>query len=465
MSVRRTRTTSRLTAAALAAGLTLTLGQEAGAAALNGREGEAFALPAAAGKTFLDAEASGGAGLLIWSEATATTTLTTGADANRLHVRVRGDQCLGAPIARVHVDGQQVISTAVTSSAWTRLAVSGSWPAGRHTVAVTFPNDELAAGCDRNLRLDRIGFAAVDGDTAPPPSDNPLDGVSFYVDPDSQARHEMTLRAGDPAAVSALRKIAQQPNSEWYGDWVPTSQVRDRVADRTSKAAASGSVPVVVLYAIPGRDCGMYSAGGLSGPVAYAAWIQAVTDGIGNRRAVVVVEPDALAQLDCLAAGPRQERIDMLRAAVRTLSTAPHAVVYLDAGNSGWIGAAEMAARLRSAGVALADGFATNVSNFNRTSAEVAFGDDLSGRLDGAHFVVDTSRNGLGPAEGAQAWCNPRGRALGDRPTTITASPAADAYLWIKLIGQSDGECDRGEPAAGTWWPEYAIGLANRASY
>jgi endoglucanase len=180
---------------------------------------------------------------------------------------------------------------------------------------------------------------------------------------------------------------------------------------------------------------------------------------------VVVLEPDGLAQLDCLAAGPRQERLDMLRSAVGVLSSAPGAVVYLDAGNSGWIGAAAMADRLRSAGVGQASGFALNVSNFHRTNHEVAFGDDLSGRLDGAHYVVDTSRNGPGPVAGDRGWCNPRGRALGDRPTTNTGSAAADAYLWIKMVGQSDGECGRGEPAAGTWWPEYAIGLAQRAAY
>jgi endoglucanase len=179
----------------------------------------------------------------------------------------------------------------------------------------------------------------------------------------------------------------------------------------------------------------------------------------------VVVEPDALAQLDCLAAGPRQEPIDMLRDAVQTLKSASGAVVYLDGGNSNWIGAAEMASTLRSAGVAQADGFSLNVSNYNRTSDELAYGDDLSARLDGAHYVVDTSRNGLGPVSGSLAWCNPQGRALGHRPTTDTGSAAADAYLWIRKPGESDGDCGRGEPAARTWWPEYAIGMAQRAAY
>ncbi|MGW5026607.1 glycoside hydrolase family 6 protein, partial [Streptomyces albidoflavus] len=44
-------------------------------------------------------------------------------------------------------------------------------------------------------------------------------------------------------------------------------------------------------------------------------------------------------------------------------------------------------------------------------------------------------------------------------PTTRTGDPLLDAYLWIKRPGESDGSC-RGGPSAGTWWPEYALGLA-----
>ncbi|RKN54957.1 endoglucanase, partial [Streptomyces klenkii] len=80
--------------------------------------------------------------------------------------------------------------------------------------------------------------------------------------------------------------------------------------------------------------------------------------------------------------------------------------------------------------------------------------------LGGAHFVIDTSRNGNGPYEGTdEPWCNPPGRALGDAPTAGTGDPLVDAYLWIKRPGESDGEC-RGGPPAGQWWPEYALALA-----
>jgi endoglucanase len=39
-----------------------------------------------------------------------------------------------------------------------------------------------------------------------------------------------------------------------------------------------------------------------------------------------------------------------------------------------------------------------------------------------------------------------------------------DGLLWIKAPGESDGSCNGG-PSAGTWWPEYALGLAERAAW
>jgi len=130
-------------------------------------------------------------------------------------------------------------------------------------------------------------------------------------------------------------------------------------------------------------------------------------------------------------------------------------------------------------------------------------------------FVIDTSRNGTGtlnvsrystapynqPASVISAlnagnWCNPPGAGLGVRPTSTTGVPLADAYLWVKTPGQSDGSCDiaggarawdyapynpwglsgedaqnhfdplwgRVDPAAGAWFAEQALDLAKNAS-
>ena len=48
-------------------------------------------------------------------------------------------------------------------------------------------------------------------------------------------------------------------------------------------------------------------------------------------------------------------------------------------------------------------------------------------------------------------WCNPNDRALGEPSTCDTTHNKCDAYLWIKIPGESDGRCNGG-PKAGRWW-------------
>jgi endoglucanase len=121
-----------------------------------------------------------------------------------------------------------------------------------------------------------------------------------------------------------------------------------------------------------------------------------------------------------------------------------------------------MASRLASAGITAAQGFALNVSNFLTTAENVTYGEQLSALVGGRHFVIDTGRNGLGPAPDLQ-WCNPAGRALGPHPTSATGHPLVDALLWVKMPGESDGACNGGK-VSGEWMPEYALGLAQRAN-
>ncbi len=164
----------------------------------------------------------------------------------------------------------------------------------------------------------------------------------------------------------------------------------------------------------------------------------------------------------CVPADRVAERYELLRAAVTTFRTHRNVWVYLDAGNAGWIKPPSRLVRpLRSAGVASANGFSLNVSNFYTTTATMRYGNELSDRLGKAHYVIDTSRNGNGPAPAADPlhWCNPPGRALGRVPTTRTGRARVDAFMWVKPPGVSDGSCRPGAPAAGQWWGNYALEL------
>lgn len=231
------------------------------------------------------------------------------------------------------------------------------------------------------------------------------------------------------------------------------------------------------------------------------------------------------------------DRFEMLNYAVDELKSNPGTRVYLDGTHSGWLGAGDAADRLILAGVNDADGFFLNVSNYvvnprlekygTWVAKCIAFGSNPASWGNGhtewcasqyhpanpndfsswslsdqwytdnvesqtwwysesvlKHFVIDTSRNGQGPwtpsasYPDAQEWCNPPDRGLGVRPTADTGLTLLDAYLWIKIPGESDGECTRGlgptgtvdpewgivDPAAGAWFPEMALDLVHNAN-
>lgn len=292
---------------------------------------------------------------------------------------------------------------------------------------------------------------------------NPFAGAKLFIDPGSNAARQVAeWRTTRPEDAQQLEKIASTPQADWFTGGSGKA-FRQQVAARTRQILAAEALPVYVLYNIPRRDCGAYSAGGAENGAAYRRWIDSFATAIGKRKVAVILEPDALPDLDCLSKRGRTTRYALIRYAVDRLARNPLAALYLDAGNSAWQPPSVMAKRLRKAGVAEARGFALNVSNYQTTEASIAYGDQLARLLGRKHYIVDTSRNGLGPWDGPEYWCNPPDRALGARPTVGTASSLADAYLWIKLPGESDGTCNGGPPS-GQWWPEYALGLAQRSS-
>lgn len=291
-----------------------------------------------------------------------------------------------------------------------------------------------------------------------PVAENPFRGKRLYVDPNSPARKQAdSWRRSRPDDAARMRMIADQPQVIWLGDW--SRNIKGETDAWVSRISRAGALPVFVAYNIPYRDCGSYSAGGTRGGDDYRRWIQGFAGGLKGRPSVVILEPDAIAGMDCLPARMKDERYVLIREAVQTLQ-AGGAAVYIDAGHANWRQASEMADRLRKSGVDVAIGFSLNVSNFNSTQANVTYGNRLSGLVGGKHYIIDTSRNGAGAAGGE--WCNPRNQALGAVPTTDTKMPLVDAFLWVKTPGQSDGTCNGG-PRAGAWWADYALELSKAA--
>ncbi|MDT0474984.1 glycoside hydrolase family 6 protein [Streptomyces griseoviridis] len=323
-----------------------------------------------------------------------------------------------------------------------------------HTLA-TLTALGLTAGCSSAPGGDEATVAASSKARATVSSD-------FWVDPAGSAAEQIRIwqQQGRHQDAELLGRIAKEPVAMW-----PAGEIDPGPLVRTATASAGheGRTALFVAYDIPHRDCGQHSAGGAADADAYRAWIGKFAQALGDGKALVVLEPDAIAHIadGCTPAEYHQEREQLLGEAITRLKQQPGTKVYLDAGNPSWIKEPQkLVEPLKRAGVERADGFSLNVSNFQTDARTTAYGLELSRALGGKHFVVDTSRNGNGPMEGV--WCNPPGRALGTRPTTDTGTAGLDAYLWIKRPGESDGTCEGG-PNAGQWWPEYALELARNS--
>jgi endoglucanase len=390
------------------------------------------------------------------------------------------------------------------------------------------------------------------------PKPNP-DAVRQIAALKSQKRRQEAAR---------IRTMIDTPQANWLAGGSPRD-VKKQARQIVNQAADQNAIPVLVPYNIPFRDCAQFSAGGATTKADYFAWIDALAEGIGNERAMIMLEPDGLGIIpwynpfadretwieppearnkleDCQPAEANPataaaDRFEMMNYAVDALKANPNAQVYLDGTHTGWLSSGDAADRLLQAGVTRADGFFLNVSNYQPDAQLEKYGtwvakciwfaDPTSGSWGGGHaeycgsqyypatasdfgtwgltddwyannvenqswvpypgdaglkhFVTDTSRNGVGPWQATpeqialgnvQDWCNPPARGLGARPTLATGNALLDARLWIKIPGESDGECNRWEPlgsqdpvrgmydpSAGTWFPEMALELTANA--
>jgi endoglucanase len=257
------------------------------------------------------------------------------------------------------------------------------------------------------------------------------------------------------------------PQAVWLTGNTP-AQTASTVTSTLREANFQRAIPIFVLYNIPGRDCGSYSAGGAENTADYEAWIDAIAGAVGNQKVVIMLEPDAIADLpsDC-GYDPTQvnvpeavaNRYAQINYAITRLEQQPKTSVYIDAGNSHWQAVPVITQRLITAGVQQAQGFFSNVSNYNLSTYEskfdtwvsscMAFGmnpadggwrlgnysycasqyysplgtvnpDDITtwvytdewfqqnmgSAVPITHFVIDTSRNGQGPFNAA-SYANP----------------------------------------------------------
>ncbi|MGW5877273.1 glycoside hydrolase family 6 protein [Nocardiopsis terrae] len=261
----------------------------------------------------------------------------------------------------------------------------------------------------------------------------------FYVNPNTSAAVWVQENPDDPRAEVIGDRIASVAQATWFTQYNP-DEVRGDVDAVVSAAEAQGQVPILVVYNIPGRDCGNHSDGGAPDHDAYRAWVDEVAAGLEDRPATIVLEPDAL-PLVSGCSDPSELLESMAHAGKALIAGSSAARVYFDIGHSAWLAPQAAADLLNGADIAnSAHGVATNTSNYNWTGDEVAFAEAVISAtgVAGLGAVVDTSRNGNGPAPDDE-WCDPPGRMIGRPSTTDTGNPLIDAFIWTKLPGEADG--------------------------
>ncbi len=203
----------------------------------------------------------------------------------------------------------------------------------------------------------------------------------FFIRTPDQAAVEQAwqlLRHRQFFSAELLVRLETTPQAVWLSGGTP-KDVAKLVEKTLLEAEFQRAIPVFVPYNIPGRDCGGYSAGGAQTTPDYAAWIDAIAGAISHRDAVVILEPDAIANLpsDCGYDPTGQltaDRYAQLGYAIGALEALPKTRVYIDAGHSHWQSVGTIASRLVQAGLSRTQGFYLNVSNYQPTAALTKYG-------------------------------------------------------------------------------------------
>ncbi|KAB8290766.1 hypothetical protein EYC80_008403 [Monilinia laxa] len=354
---------------------------------------------------------------------------------------------------------------------------------------------------------------------------NPFSGKALYANPYYASEISTSaIPSLTGAMATKAAAVANVPTFVWLDTKAKVPLMGTYLANIRALNKAGANPPVVgtfVVYDLPDRDCaaaasnGEYSIanGGVANYKAYIDAIVALLKTYSDVSVILVIEPDSLANLVTnlsvsKCSNAQAAYLECTQYAIAQLNL-PNVSMYLDAGHAGWLGwpanitpAAQLFAQVYKAAGSPSQvrGLATNVANYNAWTSSscpsYTAGDSncneklyvnaiaplLTAQGFPAHFITDTSRNGVQPtAQNAWGdWCNLIGTGFGVRPTTNTGDALEDAFVWIKPGGECDGtsnttaarydyHCGLADalqpaPEAGTWFQAYFAQLLTNAN-
>ncbi|KAK3202156.1 hypothetical protein GRF29_161g381503 [Pseudopithomyces chartarum] len=312
-------------------------------------------------------------------------------------------------------------------------------------------------------------------------SGNPFASRSIYAN--KEYSKEVIAAAAsmtDSALAAKASKVAQVGTFLWID-----TRARISVVEENLKDVPCNQLAAFVIYDLPGRDCAAKASNGelAAGDIStykseYIDPIVAIFKKYPNTAIALVIEPDSLPNL--VTNADKQACKDSASGyregvayALKQLNL-PNIAMYIDAGHGGWLGwndnlkpgAKELADTYKKAGSPKqVRGISTNVAGWNAwdlspgefskaTDAQwnkcqnekiyvETFGPLLKAAGMPGQAIVDTGRNAVtGLRKEWGDWCNVKGAGFGVRPTGTTGSSYADAFVWVKPGGESDGTSD-----------------------
>ncbi|KAK6004282.1 hypothetical protein QM012_009132 [Aureobasidium pullulans] len=315
--------------------------------------------------------------------------------------------------------------------------------------------------------------------------DNAFKGRQLYATPYYAAKVAASVKnIADPDLARKAAMIGDVGTFMWIDQKavIPT-------IDAMIKGVPCTHIIGLVIYDLPGRDCGGDASGGEyeTGELErykteYIDPLREIFLANPNTAIALAIEPDSLPNAITSLIHPRcaasvQEYKDGIAYALKQFDL-PNVVQYIDAGNGNWLGwdpnvapAAKVIADVwKAAGKPKScKGIVTNVSNwnawsmvpgefehfkdaqYNKAQDEKRYihilGEQLAANGMPNHAIVDTSRNGrVGLRTYGGNWCNVKGAGFGIRPTSETDDDLCDAFVWVKVGGESDGGSDPSLP-------------------
>ena len=232
---------------------------------------------------------------------------------------------------------------------------------------------------------------------------DPIAGMTwgYYTGNDDEIWPTYEAATGNDKQL--LAEVALRPQANWFGVWEKATEIQGTVAGYINDVTHGDSTTLAQLTDFSlapweGQLCKVAETPALVS--AYHQWNDGFAAGIGNSRALVVMQPDLPeVKNTCLSSQTRATYLQEVAWATRKLDSLHHTTVYLDAGSSDWASVPVETSLLVQSGIKWARGFALDATHYASTQSEITYGMQIAKALASRgykdkHFIIDTAENG-----------------------------------------------------------------------